>query len=176
MIERGFCLNKEFVGPLKVSGLPDKLIYLDGRGAEDLDRCLVSFRNRPGRLLVAPDLTVFGQSKKALTGIMAKLERAKIRVSDVIHPQDETLAEMLARAHRRIDGRRYPDRRVAKRRGRLGGLAKARASAIARAGIDPSWLVGQIVNDPEISWPTAIRILDGKMCESTLRRYYLGAA
>ncbi|HEY2010569.1 MAG TPA: hypothetical protein VGH23_16385 [Rhizomicrobium sp.] len=175
-IERAYCQDKEHIAAFRAYGLPDKLIYVDGRGAEDLERCLDSFRGRQGKLLVAPDLTVFGDSKKAITETMARLERAKIGVVDVINPQDETLAEMLARAHRRIDGKRFPDRRKAQRRGRLGALAKAQLAAMNRAGIDATWLIRQIVNDPDVTWPTAVRILDGKISESTLRRHYLVTA
>lgn len=175
MIERGFCVNREFVPAFNAYALPDKLIYVEGRGAEGLEQCLSSFRGRPGKLLVAPDLAIFGESKKAITETMTRLDKARIQVVDIIHPQDESQFQMLARAHRRIDGRRFPDRRRAQRLGRLGAKAKARAAAVARAGIDPAWLIGQIVNDPDVTWPMAIRILDGKMSVATMRRHYLGA-
>lgn len=33
-IERGFCLSREYVQSLRDSGLPDKLIWQGGRGAQ----------------------------------------------------------------------------------------------------------------------------------------------
>lgn len=73
-IERGFCQNKEHLAALRAYGLPDKLMYLDGRGVENLDACIASFRDRPGTLLIAPDLRVFGKSSKAIEATMARLE------------------------------------------------------------------------------------------------------
>jgi hypothetical protein len=53
-IERAFCTDKQHVPAFRAYGLVDKLIWLGGRGAEDLAACLESFRGRPGKLLVAP--------------------------------------------------------------------------------------------------------------------------
>jgi hypothetical protein len=86
-IERAFCTNKLHIPAFRAYGLPDKLIWLDGRGPETLDRCLSTFRGRPGRLLVAPDLTALGSARRDIAAVMARLERAKIRVLDIIHPR-----------------------------------------------------------------------------------------
>lgn len=173
-IERAFCRNREHLPSFKAYGLPDKLIYLDGRGGEDLDRCLASFRGRPGRLLVAPDLRVFGASKKAVAQTMARLERAKIRVVDVIHPQDETVSEQLHRASVLISGTRFRDRRTARNRGREGGVAKGEIARSTRAQIDTDRLIRNVVREhARIGWPIVLRICGGKLSESTLRRHYL---
>jgi len=174
-IERGFCTNKEHLPAMRAYGLPDKLTWVAGRGAESWEQCLASFRGRPGTLLVAPDLRVFGASKKAVAAAMAQMERARIRVVDIIHPQDETVAEMLHRAGALISGGRFPDRRTARRRGRTGGLARGAAAEQSRSVTAPDWLVRNIATDPALSWATRVRLLDGKFSESTLRRHYSGA-
>lgn len=170
---RGYCRNREYLPALRAMGLVDKAIWLEGRGAETLDWCLASFRARPGRLIVAPDLRVFGVARRDIATIMARLERARIRVIDALHPQDETVAEMLQRAFVAIGASRFRDRRIARRRGRQGGMANGQTAMAGRDAIAPDWLVRNIVTDPDINWKTALRLLDGRFSESTLRRHYL---
>lgn len=174
-IRRGFCRTKDQAAALRGYGLTDKAIYVDRRGAEDLEQCLASFRGRPGTLVIAPDLRVFGASKAAVAAIMARLERAEIRVVDAIHPQDQTIAEMLQRAFKAISGSRFRDRRTARRRGRHGGLAKGQTAQAARDGAVPPELVARIVQNQEIAWRVKLALLPG-FSESTLRRRYAGGA
>jgi hypothetical protein len=175
-IERAFCRNKEHLSAFRAYGLPDKLIWLDGRGAETLDRCLDSFRGRPGKLLVAPDLRVFGKSSKAVEATMARLEKARIRVVDVIHPQHETVSEMLGFARLKIATPRLRDRRTARRRGAQGGLANGEAARSRRARIDTDTLILNLVAEKDvIGWAVIRRVCGGEISEATLRRHYLAA-
>lgn len=175
-IERAFCRNKEHLAAFRAYGLPDKLIWLDGRGAETLDRCLDSFRGRPGKLLIAPDARVFGKSSKAVEATMARLEKAKIRVVDIIHPQHETVSEMLGFARAKIASPRFRDRRTARRRGSTGGLARGEAARSARAQIDTDALIRNLVAEKDlIGWPVIIRVCGGQISAATLRRHYLPA-
>jgi hypothetical protein len=173
---RGYCRHRDYLAPLKGMGLVDKVIWLEGRGAETLEWCLSSFRGRPGKLLVAPDLRVFGQAKRDIAAMMARLERARIRVVDIIHPQDETVSEMLQRAFVAISGSRFRDKRTARRRGRSGGIGRGLAAAGKRAEIAADWVIRNIVSDPAITWAQAVAIFDGKISEATLRRHYWGRA
>lgn len=175
-IERAFCRNKEQATWLLKHGLPEKAIYQDGRGAENLDECIASFRGRPGKLVIAHDLRVFGDSKREVAATMARLEKAHIRVVDISHPGDVTVSEMLHRANQAIAGYRFRDRRMARKRGSEGGTAKGLAEERARAGIAPDWLIRNLVAEQEISWPIKIRVLGGKISQSTLRRKYAGPA
>lgn len=173
-IERAFCMDKQHLPAFRAHSLPDKLIYVDGRGAETLEACITSFRGRPGKLLIAPDLRVFGKSSKAIEATMARLERAKIKVVDIIHPQHETVAEMLGFARNKIAKPRFRDRRTARRRGATGGLAKGEAARSARAQIDTDSLIRNLVAEHDvIGWPVIARICGGKLSPSTLRRHYL---
>jgi hypothetical protein len=173
-IERAFCRNKEHLPAFRAYGLTDKLTYVDGRGAEDLEACLESFRGRPGKLLIAPDLRVFGKSIAAVEATMNRLERAKIRVVDIIHPQHETVSQMLGFARARIGASRFHDKRTARRRGASGGLAKGEASRSARAQIDTDTLIRNLAAEHKvIGWATIRRICGGLISEATLRRHYL---
>jgi hypothetical protein len=171
-IERAFCRSKDHMSAFRAYGLPDKLIYVDGRGAEDLEACIASFRGRPGTLMIAPDLTVFGAAKRDVAAAMARLERARIKVVDVIHPQDGTVAEMMHRASVLISGSRFQDRRTARRRGRDGGIAKGQVARSARLALDTDTFIRNLVAEDGIPWPVKARILQSKISESTLRRHY----
>jgi len=175
-VARGFCKNKEQAHALKACGLVDKAIYQDGRGAEDIERCLASFRGRPGTLMIAPDLTVFSASRRGIAEVMARLERARIRVVDVVHPQDETIAEMMQRASVLIAHTGLMDRRTARRRGGLGGRAKGLAAQAARDAAAPSDYVRRLVQHPAIPWRVKLEVLGPGFSASTLRRHHGGGA
>jgi hypothetical protein len=107
MIVRGYCHSRDYLAPLKAMGLADKTIWLEDRGAETLNWCLASFRARPGRLIVAPDLRVFGHAKRDIAAVMSRLERAPPRSDgrsdrpEVFSPEDQT--QHRVRAHQRAD-------------------------------------------------------------------------
>ncbi|MBV9549817.1 MAG: hypothetical protein JO256_09120 [Alphaproteobacteria bacterium] len=174
IVERGFCTDRQYLPALRTAGLTDKLIWLAGRGAETLDRCLSSFRGRPGRLYIAPDCRVFGDSRRDIAQVMAGLERAKIRVVDVIHPQHETISDLLTHAGNLIARGRFGRKRDARRRGARGGRVKAIAAEQRRAEIAADWFLRNLVQDSDIPWKALVRALDGKMSEATLRRNYGG--
>lgn len=175
MIQRGFCLSREFVGPLLTYGLSENDIWLEGRGAETLDWCIRSFRDRAGKLFIAPDLRVFGAARKQIAAVMAQLERSRIRVVDIIHPQDETISEMLHRAAVLIAGSRFGDKRTARRRGRQGGLARGEQAEAKRAEIAADWVIRNavaLVRDGRMTWDAVVDLFDGRISASTLRRHY----
>lgn len=176
MVTRGYCRTREAAAALNGFGLPDKVIYLEGRGAEDLERCLTSFRDRPGRLVIAPDLRVFGNSRKAIAATVARLELAGIRLVDAIHPQHQTVAELLQHAFVLIAGSRFRDRRTARRSGRAGGLARGDAAQARRDECLPHDVVARLVRHPALTWGDVTAILGSGFSESTLRRHYLGAS
>ena len=175
LIIRAYARTKEQEAVIRGHGLPAKAIFLDGRGAETFDRCLSTFRGRPGRLLIAHDLRVFGSKRPLVAAVMARLERSRIAVIDLSNPYDTTISQMLARANRLIAGGRFPDRRRACRMGRRGGIGKGRAAAARRDGLADGWLVDNIVDDPDLTWAQRLRLLSPHFSEATLRRWY-GAA
>lgn len=77
-ITRGFAQTKDQERALLSHGVDPKSIWLAGRGVESFERCFSTFRGRPGVLLVAHDLRVFGESRKAVAEVMTVLEGAGI--------------------------------------------------------------------------------------------------
>lgn len=175
-VQRGFCKHKDQVAALKACGLTDKEIWLDGRQAEDLERCLASFRGRPGVLMIAPNLTVFADSRKGVAAMMDRLVKAKIKVVDVVHPQDETVPAMMHRADVAIAHSGLCDRRTARKRGRRGGEAKGVAAIQRREGLVPTAFVQRVVEHPEVPWRIKMEILGPGFSKSTLRRHHGGMA
>lgn len=172
-VTRGYARTKEQEAALRAHGLPAKAIYLEARGAETLEACLSSFRDRPGALVIAYDLRLLGSSKRAVADIMARLEKVGIRVRDIAHPEDDTQAAMIQRANVAISGSRFQgDRPRARRQGRAGGHAKGTAAAGARSGLAPAWVVNAIVDHPALSWAIRLELLAPHFSESTLRRHY----
>lgn len=175
-IVRGYARTKEQEAALRAHGLPAKAVFLEERGAETLEACLSTFRDRPGTLVVAHDMRLLGSSKRAVATVMARLEKAGIRVRDISNPEDTTVAEQVQRANVAISGSRFQgDRRRAKRQGRDGGKTKGRAAWGFRETLAPAWLVDNLVDCSGLSWEDRVSILGDKIPESTLRRHY-GAA
>lgn len=171
---RGFCTNKDQEEALVKYGLEPKVVWMEGRGAEDFARCVSTYRGRPGLLIVAHDLRVLGRRQKVVANAMAHLEKANIKIVDISHPEDTTSAALLQRAGTAILSGRFPDRRIAKRRGARGGLARGENAKSARCQIDTDTLIRNLVREyKRITWPVIIRILDGKISEATLRRHYM---
>lgn len=171
-VTRGFSRSKEDTQWLHRHGLPDKRIYQAGRGAESLDECFASFRGRVGKLIIARDLRALGETKQSVAATMARLEKARIRVVDISHPADTTVAEMVQRASVAISGYRFLDKRRAKRIGRSGGLGKGVGAQNLRDGLAPKWLVDRIVDNREVPWSVKEELLAPHFSASTLRRHY----
>lgn len=173
MIERGYARTREQVAALKAHGLDARHIYLEGHGAETLEACLDSFRDRPGALLLAHDLRALAPSKRAIAAIMDRLERNGIRVWDITRPDLVTQAALVQCANVAISGARFQgDRPRARRQGRKGGVAKGLAAEGDRCALAPRWLVDRIVDHPALNWATRMDLLGPHFSESTLRRHY----
>lgn len=169
-ITRGFCKTKEQHSDLLAHGVEAAEIYQHGRGAEDFAWCYASFRGRPGQLIVADDMRLFGRSKKEVSEALAKLERAKIRVIDITHPEDQTYTQLYRRAENAISGGRFENRRQAKRLGAQGGRGKGRRAAQRRNEQVSEDIVRRIVRDRRIPWDAKVDALG--ISENTLRRHY----
>jgi hypothetical protein len=170
---RAFARNKEQQAALRAHGVPARSIFMDGVPGETFDRCLATFRGRPGTLLIAHDLRVFGGTKRLIADTMARLELAGTRVADITHPEDATVAHLLQRANVLISGSRFSgDRPRARRQGRDGGFAKGHAERGRRSSVAPNWLVDRIVDEASIPWKLKAQILSPHFSLSTLRRHY----
>lgn len=149
-------------------------IYIDGRGAESLSACIASFRGHPGELIIAADLRVFGESRKAILDTMAMLDSLRIKVCDIFSSEssvpmmlDRALAELASYA--RWSG----SKKTAKATGRRGGKAKAKWQEAKRAEIAHEDVVRRICESPKLTWREKSAILGGSpFSTATLRRRY----
>lgn len=169
---RGFAISKEGRDVLLEYGLPEHAIFTRVVGVEDLAPCLATFRGRPGWLILAQDLRAFGPTKRAVADRADALEKAKVQILDVTHPEDTTYSALLQRAQKAISGARFQDRRRAKRQGSHGGRAKGQRAQETREGLMPRWVIDRIVDEARIPWLVKIDLLGPHFSESTLRRHY----
>lgn len=174
---RGFCTQKDYRAALMTYGLSERHIFQRGAGAEDLDPCLATFRGRPGWLVMAQDLRAFGGTKRLVAARVDELERAKIRVLDLSHPEHQTYSAQMQHAHILISGSRFQgDRRRARRQGRDGGLGRGRAANERRNALLHQDIVRRICSAPELTWKRRVEVMGGPpFSESTLRRLYITA-
>lgn len=170
---RGFCRNKAQEDALKADGLTARQIFMADRGAESLDHCIASYRSRPGILILAHDLRALGATKRQVADVMAKLEKAAIKVTDITNPADTTVAQLIQRANVAISGARLGgDQPRAKKQGRAGGKRKGEMAWNKRDDIAPKWLIDRIVDCRDIEWDTKAELLAPHFTKSTLRRHY----
>lgn len=170
---RGFCRTKEQEADLEAHGLLPRAIFMADRGAETLEQCIASFRGRAGTLVISHDLRVFGGTKRQVAEAMAQLEKLNIKVTDLTHPQDTTVADMLHRANVLIAGARLSgDRPRARKQGRAGGRRKGENAWNRRDELAPRWLLDRIVDHRDVPWAIKVQLLQPHFTESTLRRHF----
>jgi hypothetical protein len=170
---RGFCRNRAQEDDIRASGVSARAIFMDGRGGETLEACLVSFRGRPGTLVLSHDLRVLAGTRRQVAEIMTRLEKAQIKVVDLTHPQDTTIAELQHRANLLISGARFQhDRPRARKQGRAGGRRKGEMAWNRRDEAAPRWLIDRIVDDRRLRWDHKLELLEPHFNKSTLRRHY----
>lgn len=167
---RGFCTTKEGEEQLKAAGIAR--IWRRGHEHENLHHCLITYRGRPGWIVLAEDMRAFGETKKAVADQCAALEKIKVRILDLSHPEHETYSEHQQFAHQKIAGARLQDKRAAKRVGRLGGIHKGLAAVVRRSAEMADRYIIRIVNHPALTWAIKAELLDGIGSISTLRRHF----
>lgn len=161
------------VAELTAAGITDRDIYIDGRGAESLSACLAAFRGRPGELVIAADLRVFGESRKAILDQLAMLERLKITVHDIANKETSQPLMMDRALSALADYKRWKgSKKVAASSGRRGGRAKGDAAAEARNAIMREDIIRRLCAAPELPWKRKVEILGEPFTLSTLRRHY----
>lgn len=167
----------EQVAELTAAGVTDKVTYINGRGAESLSACVAAFRGEPGELLVAADLRVFGESRKAILDTLAMLDRMKITVRDVAHKETSQPA-MMDRALTALANysKWKGGSKTQAKNGRQGGKLKATWQNMRRAEKVPEDVVRRLCACPKLTWKDCEAILGGKpFSAATLRRHYAEA-
>lgn len=153
-----------------------KIIYEIGKGAEDLDNCIMAFRGRGGIIKHAADLRIFGDTQAEIAEAVGKCEEANVRIIDLANPELKTIAAQLKHAFARIAFmRRWDgDKRKARRTGAAGGHAKAEHQARKRAEKIPDDAVRKLIAmiGRKLTWRDVADITG--ISTATLRRHYKG--
>lgn len=167
----------------KIAAAGVKIIYEIGKGAEDLDHCLMAFRRRGGIIKHAADLRIFGDTQDEITEAVSKCERAKVQIVDILHPELDTISKQQKYAFGRIAFmRRWDgDKRKARNTGREGGKAKAIVAAARRAERANDDTVRRLLWIAEsrqvLTWRLLEWVLGGKpFSMATIRRHYEASA
>lgn len=169
---RGFCTSHKAKGVLLQYGLAEKHVYMLGTGAEDLDACTKAFRGRPGSLVLAEDLRAFGPTKKEVSERADALEKADIRIVDILHPEDQSYSALVRRAHNAISNNHLRKTDLARRQGKRGGLGRGISAWNKRDEVAPKWLIDKIVNHGQIPWKVKLDLLAPYFTKATLYRHY----
>ena len=101
--QRGYCRNERERLILVDAGLPDEHLYLEGRGAESLDR----IKMKPGELLATVGgLRALGDSRRDIVAAAQHIHKMGAAILDVMtgHRSDQHGVDMLDRALARLRG------------------------------------------------------------------------
>lgn len=168
----GLC--KDLAGEEKLKALGIERIWRIGNGSESLADAVYDFRGRSGTLAVADDLRIFSpnDSNFEIAAVCAGLLRLKIEIVDINHPE-EVVPEMQERARKAFHSARpMPNHRIARRRGRMGGLARAAAAEIARATRCAADIAERICRHEKLAWADRLEILGEGFTMSSIQRHY----
>lgn len=164
----GFCTDLAGEAKLKAKGV--ERIWRRGNGLESIDDAIYEFRGRAGTLAVTDDLRIFGGSNIEIAMVCARLFRMGISLIDADH-LEQVVPELQERARAALHAARpMPSHRVARRRGRQGGLAKAAAAAFARGIRCADDIVQRLCDHPALTWDDCAAILGPPFSKSTLQR------
>lgn len=156
------------VSDLLSKDLTEKEIYVHARGAEDIHALLASCRGQRCDVFIASDLRVLGNTRDEISDELHRLQLAGLRFHDVNRPTDDTHARMLLTAvkARSWDG----DKRRQRRKGRLGGLAKATRAELKRAAVATPEVIRRLCAHPKLTWNDCEDILG--ISKASLQRHY----
>ncbi len=162
------------VAELTAAGLTDKETYVNGRGSESLSACIASLRGQPGEIVIAADLRIFGESRKAILDTLAMLERLQITVRDVAHKETSQPA-MMDRALTALANysKWKGDSKKQAKNGRQGGKARGLIAALKRAEKMPDDAVRRLTCSlgETVTWKLIAHVTG--LSTATLRRHYV---
>lgn len=169
LLKLGFCVNAVGEQELIDYGIAPELIWMRGRGMENLEYVLRCYRGRPGVLAVADDLRIFGDSRTDIFAKVRDLEILGIVVFDVV-ANDNNALSLVERALKAKSAQAgMKNHRTARRRGQRGGVAKGNAAAARRdARIEDKIAIRLCAS--RLTWEEKAEILD--MPLSTIQRHY----
>lgn len=166
----GFCTD--LAAEERLCALGIERIWRRGNGIESLEDALYDFRERTGVLAFVNDTRIFGETNDAISDAFDEMERLGVKPVDIDDPwlrvpklQDRARKALHAAAP-------MPSHRVARRRGRMGGLARAEAARIARATRCAEDIAMRICNHPKLTWADRLFILGDGFTRSSIERHY----
>lgn len=164
----GFCTD--LAGEAKLQDVGVERIWRRGDGLQSLEDALYEFRGRPdGALAITDDLRILGLTRKAILATVSEITRAGVRIVSLIKPDfdiHQLIDQALGALHAAAPMRNH---RTARRRGRIGGLAKAASAALARAVICAPEVAKRLCAS-RLTWEEKAFILG--MPVSTIQRHY----
>lgn len=164
----GFCTD--VAGEDKLRSVGVQRIWRRGCGLESLDDAIFEFRGRHGALAVTDDLRIFGLTQKEIFSRCSDLLNAGIDVINIEHPCDN-IHDLQRRAFSALHAAApIRNRRIARRRGSMGGLAKAAAAQSARATQIAPEIAQRLCASKSLTWKEKAEIIG--MPLSTVQRHY----
>ena len=169
---RGFCTSERGKDRLIEFGFDEREIYQLGHGAETFEACLNSYRGLEGWIVIPSDARDLGSNKRVISEAVSELEKGKIRILSLTHPEDDTYAAIIQRGHVAISNSRFTDPHKARSQERWGGEAKGSAAAAKRNAVMADEAVRRLCAHPKLTLSDCAEILGPLFSESTLRRNY----
>ena len=127
----GYCAN--LAAEERLRGLGVERIWRNGDGTDCLEDVIYDFRDRPGALAFVNETKLFGETNDEIAAVFDELERLEIKPIDIDFP-GLRVPKLQERARKALHAAApMPSHRIARRRGRQGGLAKAAAAELARS-------------------------------------------
>lgn len=165
----GFCVDIDGEDALTDAGVP--IVWRRGNGDESLDWAIASFRDQPGILKITDSLLIFGEGRNEILARLSELVRKKIALVDIRDP-DATVHDLEAEALRSLSASNgMKDRRTAKKRGRMGGHAKAIAAQSVRQSIAADWFLQNLAGLVPVH--IIVSASENKLTASSFRRHYI---
>ena len=172
----GFCKDLAGEQRLIAAGVEPFMIWRLGDGTgSTLDDALHAFRERGGCLAIVDDFRIFGDGRKKILSMVSRLTRetstkGPIKIVNVDQPDMDNyqlIDQAVGLCHAAAP---IPNHRVARYRGRQGGLAKAAAAALARGMRCADDIVRRLCDHPALTWDDCAQILGPPFSKSTLQR------
>lgn len=165
----GICKTPEGEKALRGHGIAPEHIWMCGRDLESVEEAKYYCRGRPAEFAITEDLRILGTTQKQIFETVSDLTKAGIQFIDLEHPADDIHA-MQHRAFKAMHAANsVRNHRTARRRGSMGGTAKA-ANAAARRQAEISDAVALRLCASRLTWKEKSEILG--MTFSTMQRYY----
>jgi hypothetical protein len=170
----GFCTD--LAGEEKLKALGIERIWRRGDGSNTMDDALYDFRGRSGALAIVDDLRIFGLTRRDILAKVSEIakdtcDHKPITVINIDQPDADIFAlvnQALAALHAAAPIRNH---RTARRRGSMGGKAKAAAAEMARAMLIHPEIARRLWSRKELTQKIKLWILGEGFTLSSCQRH-----